>query len=597
MSTHIRQSICLILIIGTLAVSGNVFAEEATLLPNDSAAPYPRFDHVEPQENAGFKFSMASLLNSGPVGATHLMVPLEGSVVDSETDLAVKVDTDHQSKELQLLPEVGLYQIPENGSQEPTPDDEQLDSALFFSKIEKMTTVEPGAAHSDHIIFETDPVLISLEGDREAQVENESERLKGVNLTAMETAVSTVPVPTPDIPVYTNRRIKAFVKMYTIKKRPIFRQAVERSAKYMKMINRIFREYELPPNLAYLAVVESNFNPFARSSANAVGMWQFMKYTGKVFDLHNSWWHDDRFDPEKSTIAAAQYLKRLHKRFNGDWELALAAYNSGSGTVRRATRLAKRQGKKTDYWSLKLPRETRGYVPAFYAVATIFSDLEGYGFGKQPELLEEVSRKQLQVAGGISLKGIAKALAIEQKVLSEMNPNLRLRGLVPPTFDYYKINIPGEMFLSQRHFANLDKLAEDRLSNWKTHSVKQGETLWSISRYYKIPVKKILAFNSFRRKNLITIGQTLMLPVATSWVAPVIPSRTKLTKKSLDRLPGITHVHKVQKGDTLWKISNKYNIPIKTIKYWNRKVLRKRVLRIGTEIVLKLPRKFAASST
>jgi len=595
-----RQSFCLVLIIGILAVSGNASAEEAPLLPNAPTAPYPRFGHVEPVENAEFSFSVESLLDVGATGAFHVMVP-QGETADlsgdSQTDLAIKIDIDYQSEALQLIPEGGPYPVFESSSQEITPDDEQLDLVLFFSNIEKMMTIEPGEADSDQIVFETDPVLISLEGDWEAQVENESEKLKGVDLTTLETSVSAASDPTPDIPVYTNKRIKAFVNMYAKRKRAIFRQAIERSGIYMKMINRIFIEYELPPNLAYLAVVESNFNPFARSSANAVGMWQFMKYTGKVFDLHNSWWHDDRFDPEKSTRAAAQYLKRLHKRFNGDWELALAAYNSGSGTVRRAIRLAKRNGKKTDYWSLKLPRETRGYVPAFYAVATIFDDLEAFGFKPQPVLQKEILKKQLKVVGGISLKGIAKALAIEHKVLSAMNPSLRPRGLVPPTFDHYQISIPGGLLLSQQHFANLDKLAENRLSNWKTHSVKQGETLWSISRYYKIPVKKILAFNSFRRKNLITIGQTLMLPVATNWVAPVFPSRTKLTKRVLDRLPGVTYVHKVQKGDTLWKISNKYNIPIKVIKYWNRKVLKKRVLRIGTEIVLKLPRDFEASST
>ncbi|MBT4091399.1 MAG: lytic transglycosylase domain-containing protein, partial [Deltaproteobacteria bacterium] len=304
-------------------------------------------------------------------------------------------------------PPEGIYFLIASSESESIQDveDDQADSALFFMNIEKMMTVS------------SDPVLNSLEAVLAEGVEDDADEEEIPNLVAMETAVSTFPLPVPNIPLYRNKKINAFINMYTRRKRAIFKQAINRSGKYMKMIHRIFREYELPYNLAYLAVVESNFNPFARSRANAVGMWQFMSYTGKVFDLQRSWWHDDRFDPEKSTVAAAKYLKRLHRMFKGDWELALAAYNSGSGTVRRAIRRAKRQGKPTDFWSLKLPRETRGYVPAFYAVVTIFNDLESYGFTEKTILLDEVSKQPLEVAGGISLKQIAKALSVEYEVL------------------------------------------------------------------------------------------------------------------------------------------------------------------------------------
>ena len=393
----------------------------------------------------------------------------------------------------------------------------------------------------------------------------------------------------PNIPLYTNRRIKGFIRIYTHSKRYVLVKAIERSAKYLGMINRIFREYELPPNLAYLAVVESNFNPNARSRANAVGLWQFMSYTGRSFGLNRSWWHDERYDPEKSTIAAAKYLKHLHKVFKGNWELALAAYNSGSGTVRRAIHKAKASGKPFDYWSLKLPRETRGYVPAFYAVATIFDDLKKHGFPPAPKLRDLPSKKSLSVAGGVPLQQIGEVLDIDYRTLKEFNPSIRLGGLTPAIHDTYAIAIPADTEVSPKQVSALEALKKQRYKSWKYHTVRSGETLWSISRSYRIPIKKIVRFNQFRRKNLIRIGQKLILPVPIDYSPPVVASKTKIIKKALDRLPGITWVHKVKKGETLWRISQIYKVPLSKLKHWNRIALRKRVLSIGTEIVLKLP--------
>ena len=587
MSLRIPHYLFLLLIIGAQAISGNVSGEVIFGPESSPSSPYPRYDNNTRSKNESFGFSLEEFLN--PETAADTSAYVLGPFVDGNVETTPVVS----------IPPAAIHNLMINpdGESVAAEDDDQADPVQFFLNFEKMMT-ENQDTDDDHLIFaETDPVLHALEADRVEGIESEAVAKDMADLIAMKAAIINPPQLVPNIPVYTNKKINAFIYMYTRKKRTIFKQAINRSGKYMKMINRIFREYELPPNLAYLAVVESNFNPYARSRANAVGMWQFMSYTGKIFDLKRSWWHDDRYDPEKSTVAAARYLKRLHRRFKGDWELALAAYNSGSGTVRRAIRRAKRQGKPTNFWNLRLPRETRGYVPAFYAVVTIFNDLEAYGFQEKQIILDEIPKQPLEVASGISLKQIAEALSIEYKVLSEMNPSLRLRGLVPPTVKRYEINIPGEIKLSALHTKKLDELAKDRLSNWKTHTVRQGETLWSISRYYRIPVKKILAFNRFRRKNLINIGQKLMLPVATNWKAPVIVSKTKLAKRALEKLPGVTYVHKVQKGDTLWKISNKYNIPIKRIKYWNRKALRRRVLKIGTEIVLKLPAGFVATTT
>jgi membrane-bound lytic murein transglycosylase D len=400
----------------------------------------------------------------------------------------------------------------------------------------------------------------------------------------------------PDIPIHENRKIKAFIRLYTLRKRDVFLQAIERSTKYMKMIHRIFAEYGLPPNLAYLAVVESNFNPNVRSKANAVGLWQFMSYTGRYFGLTRSWWHDDRYDPEKSTVAAARYLKKLHRRFKGDWELALAAYNSGDGTVRRAIKEAKSLGKSADFWSLRLPRETRGYVPAFFAVASIFKNPQKYGFVVSDDWQDETPRQELMVAGGISLSEIARALSIKQDELIKLNPSLRFQELTPPTANAFAINIPGDTRITQSRADRLEELKKHRQKFWKFHRVKQGDTLWALSRRYRVPIKKILTYNRLKRKNLLSLGQKLVLPIPANWSPPKGPSPTELTKRSLDRLPGVTHVHVVEKGDTLWTLSMKYDIPLRTIRHWNRRILNRRFLKIGTELVLKLPAKSLSTS-
>ena len=399
---------------------------------------------------------------------------------------------------------------------------------------------------------------------------------------------------TPDIPILSNRKIKGVIKFYTVRKRKLFELAIQRSAKYMTMINRIFKEYRLPENLAYLAVVESNFNPKARSRANAVGLWQFMRRTGNSFGLHQSWWHEDRYDPEKSTIAAAQYLKQLHKRFNGDWELAMAAYNSGGGRVRRAQKKAKRQGKAQNYWNLDLPRETRGYVPAFYAVATVFQNLEAYGFSSAPIWENERSQKRLKVPGGVPLRQVANYLDLDYHQLLSLNPSLP-KGITPATLPSYEIRIPGNVVLTTENIEKLTRLEKQRQKFWKYHKVKKGDSLWSISQRYDIPISKVRIFNQFPKKNLLRIGQRIMLPlpVGTAIVKKEKKHRTKffLVKAQMDKIPGVTHTHRVEKGDTLWNISQRFGVSVKSLKSWNRGLLKKKILQIGKKILIKLPLK------
>lgn len=384
----------------------------------------------------------------------------------------------------------------------------------------------------------------------------------------------------PKIPVYTNKKIEQFIKMYTGKKRHVFEQAIERSGKYLPMIHRIFAEYELPPNLAYLAVVESNFNPTARSHASAVGLWQFMRYTGRIFDLHSSWWHDDRFDPEKSTHAAARYLKALYKEF-GEWELALSAYNAGSGRVRRALKKAKRKGQNTDYWSLDLPRETRGYVPTFYAANILFENLESYGFPPLPEQEPEMEREFIDVPGGLSLEALAKSMELEPKVLQELNPNLH-KGLTPANFDQISLAVPPGITTDPEKIKDLEK---NRKRFWKYHKVRRGDTLWSISRRYGVPLSQVVSFNNLSTRRILRINQRIMLPVASDYQPKHYASKSSTSSGSSNSKDYI--YHKVKAGDTWWNIAQRYSTSVKKVKQWNQRLSRKKFLLVGSQVALK----------
>lgn len=194
------------------------------------------------------------------------------------------------------------------------------------------------------------------ENDNLSIIDNDSEESslveKQINKVQQKQANHPL-APYNDVPIEINaKRVDAFIHFYTHKKRKAFSTGLKRAPRYYKMVKRIFNEYGLPHDLFYLAMVESNFNYKAVSKARAVGVWQFIASTGKVYGMNYSWWHDDRLDPELATHAAAKFLKALYKTY-GDWALVLAAYNSGQGNVNKAIKRNRRLGKPTDYWSLK----------------------------------------------------------------------------------------------------------------------------------------------------------------------------------------------------------------------------------------------------
>jgi membrane-bound lytic murein transglycosylase D len=329
--------------------------------------------------------------------------------------------------------------------------------------------------------------------------------------------------------------------------RNFFIKSYKRSWRYIDKIVKELNEAGAPEELAWLPLVESGFNVSALSPARALGLWQFIPSTGYKFGLKRDDWIDERLDPEKSTKAAIAYLQELHRMF-GDWTTVLAAYNSGEGNVLRVIR-----GQKINYldnfWDLyeRLPRETARYVPRFLATVHILKEPEQYGFDFG-ETEEPLSFEVVTIGKQVRLDAIAKELGISETLLSDLNPELRLK-VTPPT--PYSLRIPVAM--SEVLLASLDSIPEWSKPIFVYHRVSKGETLSSIAKRYRTTGAAISNANNIRDQQFIRIGQRLKIPLRGGRV---------YASKS-----GETYT--VKKGDSLWLIAQKFSTDVETLKRIN----------------------------
>ena len=313
--------------------------------------------------------------------------------------------------------------------------------------------------------------------------------------------------PSTSVPLTTNRAVKRSIAYLQEAPNKHVNKWLQRAQTYFPMIEHILDEENVPEELKHLAMVESGLNPQARSWAGAVGMWQFMRGTGRAYDLTVNAWVDERRDPEKATRAAAQHLRDLYEDFN-DWHLALAAYNCGAGCVKRAQR---RSG-GTSYWDIydRLPRETRGYVPMFIASTLVASDPGAYGFDEAPSG-PAYAYDYVAVRGSmLSLGELANLAGTERSVLRALNPELR-RGTVPPSKGYYHLRIPlGQYERFMRRYAALPD-AKKRPAT--TYRVRSGDTLSELAARYGTSTRQLQRLNGIRGTT-IRVGQQLVVPVA-----------------------------------------------------------------------------------
>ena len=357
-----------------------------------------------------------------------------------------------------------------------------------------------------------------------------------------------------------------------IARHPEYMQRVMRRADpFIYYILEEAEKRDLPTELVLLPIVESAYQPFAYSHGRAAGIWQFIPSTGKHYGLKQNWWYDGRRDIYASTQAALNFLESLNKQFKGDWMLALAAYNSGSGTVKRAIKRNKKLNKPTDFWHLKLPKETRAYVPKLLALKAIISDPEQYNVSLRC-IPDAPGFRQVQANAQIDLALAAELADLDLETLYNYNPAFN-RWATDPNGPHSLI-LPVES--AEIFEKNYSELPADKHLRWARHKIKSGETLSEIAVEYNTSVKHLKKVNNIRGNN-IRAGKYLMIPVSSknnSSYALSSPQRLKATQ-NIKRGKNKTRInHRVQQGESFWTISRKYDVDMHKLAKWNGMAIR-----------------------
>ena len=330
-----------------------------------------------------------------------------------------------------------------------------------------------------------------------------------------------------DLPLMMTDQVAGYINYFSNRGRGTVERALARSGRYEDMIRRTLQEEGVPQDLIYLAQAESGFHPLAVSRAGARGMWQFMGSRAKGYGLERNWWVDDRQDPEKATRAAAHHLKDLYDQF-GDWYLAMAAYNSGPGTVQSAV---KRTG-YADFWELYrrnvLPKETRNYVPIILAVTIMAKNPAQYGLDSVVKD-KPVPYDTVKIDYPIDLRLAAECVDATASDLLDLNPSLlrlttpRVTERVTGKDQEFDLHLPAGT--AGKFQTAVASIPTDKRVSWRYHKVQAGETLASISRTYRIPSKSIAAANNLDDDTLAPETR-LIIPIAPGKAKTATPAPT-----------------------------------------------------------------------
>ena len=366
-------------------------------------------------------------------------------------------------------------------------------------------------------------------------------------------------------------------KFFTHRARGQFERYLLRAERYMPYVEKTFREKGIPTDIAFLAIVESGFNPNAVSRAGATGMWQFMPRTGDNYGLERNWWIDERRDPYKSTQAAADYLLKLYNDF-GDWYLALAAYNAGEGKIGRALDGTGAE----DFFELcdlndrldgkaKLKDETRKYVPKYIAVTRIMHNLKRLGFNELDTRKWE-EPEHITVAGGTDLRGLASASGMSWEEFVEHNPAPQRQATSPASS--ITVHLPKPASLLAQTYLNS---AESRsYAGWKQYTIKKGDTISKISKRTGVPSAVILQVNQINAKSL-KAGRTILVPGSMQRNTEIAASsRQNVTQGSN---------YKVRSGDTLFSIAQRSGSSVQTLCKANN-INQKTSLKVGQKLFI-----------
>ncbi len=397
-----------------------------------------------------------------------------------------------------------------------------------------------------------------------------------------------------DFPVVDNEKVRYFINYFSGPVHKTMRVWLERSTRYLPMMREVFAETGLPQDLVYLAMIESGFNNKALSRARASGPWQFMEGTGRMYGLTNDWWYDERRDPEKATRAAARHLSDLYQMFDGDWYLAMAAYNAGAGKIRRAIE----RYDTRDFWELThgsyLKDETKHYVPKMLAALMIAKNPERYGF-TDLNYHEPLTYELVEVDTVTDLDIIARLAGSDYETIKRLNPELK-RWSTPPGQNGYQVRLPvgsAETFVEQ-----YAQLPANRRANFVAHKVVKGDTPAALARRYGVRTDDLLRFNKVRDARSLRVGQNLLIPLNPEAGRMAL---AELREALRDDAPagrpgkGTAQSYTVRPGDSLWKIAKRYEVTEQQLRSWNQLGTRS-VLRVGQKLTVQGGSKAAAAT-
>lgn len=382
-----------------------------------------------------------------------------------------------------------------------------------------------------------------------------------------------------DMPFELNERIFSFIQYFTVRNRDYTKMVLARKEKYFHLFEETLEKHEIPTEIEYLSIVESGLDPQIKSRVGAMGLWQFMPATGKMYGMHVNSDVDDRMDPELSTEAAAKYLKSLYRMF-GDWEVAMAAYNCGPGNVRKAIR---RSGGKKTFWGIYdyLPKETRSYVPQFQAFLYVLNHLEEHNFNLE-EPTYPIEYEKIRFDRAFRLDRLAELTALCLDDLEELNPSIKNKT-IPEANRNMEVKVPKSkaLFLKENLAWIGDSLGSqpsillasnsiptvvpvekavvttnpERIS----YRVKSGDVLGSIASRHGVSVTQVKEWNNLN-SNLIKAGQTLYIYTGK---APITTNLAENSSNSGQK------TYTVRPGDSLWIISQKHSLSVEQIKRLN----------------------------
>jgi membrane-bound lytic murein transglycosylase D len=420
--------------------------------------------------------------------------------------------------------------------------------------------------------------------------------------TAETTAAARADQAVHDIPIPLNARVLGYIELFQGRLRDHIQGGMDRGAQYLPMIQEVFKAEGLPLDLAYIPLIESAFKPAAQSQKRARGVWQFMKATGEERGLQTNWFVDERSDPEKSTRAAAQYLKWLYKQF-GDWHLTLASYNGGPGRVQRAM---KRTGIE-DFWRLAdgrrkhLPRETREYVPLILAAMVVARNPAQYGF--TPMTTDKVfAYDTVTVTRAVDLRRIAEWTDTPLEQIQALNPELR-RWTTPVRADRYDVKVP--VGTGDKLRERLATAAPGDLAALHYYRVKRGESVVTIARKLGVSRADLADANGLSTRSRLRAGQDLLVPrapsaalLARAGAAPeartaggesegAAKPKTAAASRAASASKAARVVYRVRRGDTLSSIARAFDTTVAAIKATNR--LRSNRIAIGARLTINRP--------